>query len=127
MGARDPLSVFVRKFAVLRHLFWSVVTGTDIPLNTNIGGGLLLTHPNGVVIHSDAQIGVNCLIFQQVTIGTRGGGAPRIGNHVDIGAGARILGSVCVGDFARIGANAVVLTDVPTGKTAVGIPAKIVG
>lgn len=91
-------------------------------------GGLLLPHPNGVVIHHEALIGPNCLIFQQVTIG-RGhisGSVPQIGGRVDIGAGAKILGAVKIGDHARIGANAVVLQDVPEGKTAVGIPAAIV-
>ncbi len=127
-GSRNPLFVFARKIAVLRHRFWSAVTGNDIPLNTRIGGGLLLPHPSGVVIHHGALIGPDCLIFQQVTIG-RGhvsGCVPQIGGHVDIGAGAKILGTVKIGDHARIGANAVVLQDVPESKTAVGIPAVIV-
>jgi serine O-acetyltransferase len=105
---------------------WSVVTGADIPINCQIGGGLRMPHPNGIVIHQDAVIGPNCLIFQQVTIGMRdGSGAPRIGGHVDVGAGAKILGSVTIGNHAKIGANAVVLSDVPEGATAVGIPAKV--
>lgn len=87
---------------------------------------MLLPHPNGIVIHAQAQIGPNCLIFQQVTIGTRSDGMlPVIGGHVDIGAGAKILGNVRIGDHACIGANAVVLNDVPAGQTAVGIPAVI--
>lgn len=86
-----------------------------------------MPHPNGVVIHPNALIGPNCLIFQQVTIGTREGEmVPVIGAHVDIGAGAKILGDVRVGDHALIGANAVVIADVPSGKTAVGIPAVMV-
>ena len=113
------------RFAVLRHRFWSVVTGADIPLNCQLGGGLLIPHPNGVVIHPAATIGPNCLIFQQVTIGWEHGAVPVIGGHVDIGAGAKILGNVRVGDHARIGANAVVLDDVPAGATAVGIPARV--
>ncbi len=126
-GSRNPLRILVRKYAVLRHMFWSVITGADIPINSQIGGGLLLPHPNGVVINPAARIGPNCLIFQQVTIGTRGGSmAPIIGGHVDIGAGAKILGGVRLGDHARIGANAVVLADIPAGKTAIGIPAVIV-
>lgn len=55
-------------FYVLQHRFWSVVTASDIPLNCQLGGGFLLTHPTGVVIHPDANIGPNCLILQQVTI-----------------------------------------------------------
>lgn len=115
----------LRVWLVLRHRFWSAVTGADIPLNCQIGGGLLLPHPNGVVIHPDARIGPNCLIFQQVTIGTiESGGTPVVGGHVDIGAGARLLGGIVVGDHARIGANAVVLTNVPAGAVAVGVPAR---
>jgi serine O-acetyltransferase len=112
-----------RKLLVLRHRFWSVVTGADIPLTCQIAGGLLIPHPNGIVIHPDARIGVNCLIFHQVTIGSRNAkGVPEIGGHVDIGAGAKILGPVKVGAHARIGANAVVISDVETGGTAVGYP-----
>ncbi len=82
----------------------------------------MIPHPNGVVIHPDAKIGVNCLIFQQVTIGSRGiPGLPEIAARVDIGAGAKILGPVKIGYGARIGANAVVLHDVDGGATAVGV------
>ena len=107
---------------VIQYRFWSVVTGADIPLNSQIEGGLLLVHPNGIVIHPTATIGVNCLIFQQVTIV----GGVKIGGHVDIGAGAKIIRPVTIGDNAQIGANAVVLNDVPSGATAIGIPAKII-
>lgn len=124
--SRNPLAVVLKKWAVLRHRFWSVVTGADIPLGSKIAGGLLLPHANGIVIHPDALIGPNCLIFQQVTIGTRGpGGAPQIGGHVDIGAGAKILGPVKIGNHVLIGANAVVLSDVPDNCMAVGIPAVV--
>lgn len=123
-GRRNPVSLVLKKFAVLRHRFWSVVTGSDIPVNTRIGGGLLLPHPNGIVIHPDCQIGPNCLILQQVTLGSGRGGVPTLGGHVDIGAGAKVLGRVHLHDHAVIGANAVVLSDVPPGVTAVGIPAR---
>lgn len=125
-ASRNPLRVLAKKIAVIRHRFWSVVTGADIPLNCQIGGGLLMPHPNGIVVHPAAVIGPNCLIFQQVTIGHRGAGVPAIGGHVDIGAGAKVLGPVTIGDHAVIGANAVVLTDVPAGAAAVGIPAKLI-
>jgi serine O-acetyltransferase len=116
------------KYWVLEHRFWSIVAGADIPLDSNIGAGLQLPHPTGVVIFPGAMIGPNCLISQQVTIGVGGPkpGAPVIGGHVDIGAGAKILGGVKIGDHARIGANAVVLEDVPSGATAAGVPARIV-
>jgi serine O-acetyltransferase len=104
-----------------------VVTGAEIPLNCSIGGGLLINHPNGIVIHPQAHIGVNCLISQQVTVGTGSkSGLPQIGGHVDIGAGAKILGPVRIGDHAAIGANAVVVSDVPSWAVAVGVPAKLV-
>lgn len=116
-----------RKISVLSHRFWSVVSAADIPVNSRIGRGLLIPHPQGIVINPEARIGERCLIFQQVTIGTIGGkrGAPVIGSNVDIGAGAKILGPVNIGDGAKIGANAVVLSDVPPGSVAVGIPAKV--
>ncbi len=119
--------VIGRKLAVLQHRFWSVVTGADIPVNTQIGGGIILPHPNGVVIHPATQVGPNCTLFQQVTLGVNRGrpGAPVIGGHVDIGPGARIFGPVRIGDHAVIGANAVVLSDVPAGAVAVGAPARI--
>jgi serine O-acetyltransferase len=118
-----PVARRIRRAIVLRHRFWSVVTGADIPLNCQIGGGLLIPHPNGIVIHPDATIGVNCLIFQQVTVGHRGRSKlalPKIGGHVDIGAGAKILGGVEIGAHARIGPNAVVLKDVEPGAVAEG-------
>ena len=110
------------RWNVIQHRFWSVVTATDIPLNCQIQGGLLLPHPNGIVIHPSAAIGPNCLILQQVTIVAD----VKIGGQVDIGAGAKIIRSVTIGDRALIGANAVVMCDVPPGTTAVGIPAKII-
>jgi serine O-acetyltransferase len=125
-GSRHPWHALMRRLAVVRHQFWSVITGADIPLTCRIGGGLLLPHPNGVVIHPAAEIGPNCLIFQQVTIGAAHGGVPCIAGHVDIGAGAKLLGAIRVHEHALIGANAVVLCDVPAGGTAVGIPARIV-
>lgn len=109
-----------RKRWALSHLFWSTITQCEIHLNTQIEGGLRLTHPTGIVIHPDAKIGPNCMIFQQVTLA----GAVELGGHVDIGAGAKLLGPLKVGDHARIGANAVVTGDVETGQTVVGIPAR---
>lgn len=115
-------------WAVLQHRLWSVVSGADIPLNCQIEGGLLLPHPNGIVIHPAAKIGPNCLIFQQVTLGTRGdGGAPVLAGHVDVGAGAKLLGSIHVGEHAQVGANSVVLNDVPPYGVAVGVPAVVKG
>lgn len=113
------------KLAAARHRFWSAIAGAEIPLNArHIAGGLLMPHPNGVVVHPEAQIGPNCLLFQQVTIGTGPRpGLPRLGGNVDVGPGAKILGGVTIGDHAIIGANAVVVSDVAAGAVVVGIPA----
>ena len=117
--SRWPWALPLRKWAVLRHRFWSVVTGADIPLGCRIGGGLVLPHPNGVVIHPGAEIGPNCMFFQQVTVGVARGGVPTIGGHVDLGAGAKVLGPIHVGSHARIGAHTLVIDDVQPGARVV--------
>ena len=123
---QGPISALVCFISKWRFRVWSVLCGTDIGLGASIGGGLRLPHPNGVVIHSDAIVGNNCMIMQQVTIGQLAAtGAPKIGNAVYIGAGAKVLGAICLGDHAAIGANAVVLINVPDSCTAVGVPARL--
>ena len=113
--------------ASARHVFWSIVTASDIQRTATLGKRLCLPHPTGVVIHRDAVIGDDCILMQQVTLGQLAEtGAPVIGSNVYIGAGAKVLGDITVGDGARIGANAVVLSNVPPQCTVVGIPAQIV-
>jgi serine O-acetyltransferase len=122
--AGGPLGALRAKLAVLRHRFWSVVSGADVPLGCRIAGGLLLPHPNGVVIHPKAVVGPNCTLFQQVTVGEGPKpGLPCLGGHVDVGPGAKILGGVTIGDHAAVGANAVVLSDVGRAVAVVGVPA----
>lgn len=123
---RGPVNRVLRGVAVLRHRFWGVITGADIPINTQIGGGLMLPHPNGIVIHPAVVLGPNCLIFQQVTLGWSRDGVPRLAGHVDVGAGAKLIGPISVGPHVEIGANAVVTKDVPAHSVAMGIPARIV-
>jgi len=125
-ASRAPWRIALQWWNILQHRIWSVVTGADIPLNSQLGGGLSMPHPNGIVIHPHATIGPNCLIFQQATIGEANGGVPTLEGHVDVGAGAKIIGNVVIGRHAKIGANAVVVCDVPPGATAVGVPARIV-
>jgi serine O-acetyltransferase len=121
------VSTTLCRWFFLQHRFWTVVSGADIPLTCQIGGGLLIPHPNGIVIHPDAKIGVNCLIFQQVTVGKARNcsDAPQIGGHVDIGAGAKILGPVQIGAHSRIGANAVVTRNVEEDSSVVAYASAI--
>jgi serine O-acetyltransferase len=104
-----------------------ITTGISLPAQTAIGKGLRIHHFGGIIVHSAASLGEHCTLYQGVTIGDLGGfgGVPRLGNHVVIGAGAKILGDIEVGDHCRIGANAVVRTSVPAGCVAVGVPAVI--
>jgi serine O-acetyltransferase len=122
-----PWHKLMRKIAKARHLFWSILTQSDIRPEASLGRNLMLPHPNGVVIHELSVIGDDCMIMQQVTIGMIGEDqVPKIGNRVYIGAGAKIIGKVSVGDDSRIGANAVVMKDVPPFCTAVGVPARVI-
>lgn len=104
--------------------------GIELPNSAIVGRRVVLEHQHGIVIHGSAVIGDDCYIRQGVTIGNRflhePLRAPHIGHRVNIGAGAKLLGGIVIGDDVNIGANAVVLQDVPAGATVVGIPAKIV-
>ncbi len=105
-------------------------TGIEIHPAAKIGSGLFIDHGTGVVIGETAEIGDNCTLYQGVTLGGTGKDIgkrhPTLGNNVMVGAGAKILGPFKVGDNAKIAANAVVLSEVPSDSTAVGIPARIV-
>lgn len=106
-----------------------VMTGIDLPCETTVGRRLRIEHFGGIIVSGDSVLGDDVVIRNGVTIGLRRTGergAPVLGNRVDIGAGAKILGNIRVGDDAVIGANAVVLQDVPCGALAVGIPARII-
>lgn len=100
----------------------------DLPSTAKIGKGTVFRHNGlGCVIHHNAVIGEGCNIYQNVSIAGRDGrGVPVLGDGVEVGCGACILGGVFIGNNARIGANAVVISDVPENATAVGVPAKIV-
>jgi serine O-acetyltransferase len=103
-----------------------VLFGLEIPSGADIGGGLYIAHPIGTVI-MPRRIGRNCSIIAAVTIGMRSEWAfPDIGDNVFIGAGARVLGGIRVGNGAVVGANAVVIHDVPDGATVVGIPSRVI-
>ncbi len=106
------------------------LTGIEIHPACFIGKGLLIDHGSGVVIGETAIIGDDCTIFQGVTLGGTGKGRgkrhPTLCNGVFVGAGAKILGNIEIGNNVKIGANAVVLSDVPDGATAVGVPARVI-
>ena len=129
--------VLNRKRGILRtiqlKLYWlmsrivETLTGITLPLEARIGPGLRIYHFGNIVIHSQAVIGRNCTLRHGVTIGNRvpDGPAPVIEDNVDFGAYALVLGGVRIGNGAKIGAMTVVLSDVPPGATAVGVPARI--
>lgn len=105
-------------------------TGIEIHPGAKIGKGLFIDHGMGVVIGETAEVGEDVTLYHNVTLGgtgkEKGKRHPTVGNHVIIGTGAKILGPVTIGDNSRIGAGAVVLEDIPSYATAVGVPAKIV-
>lgn len=107
-----------------------LVTGIEIHPGAKIGKGLVIDHGAGVVIGETAEIGDNCTIYQGATLGGTGKDVgkrhPTLGNNVMIGAGAKVLGPLYIGDNSKVAANAVVLKEIPENSTAVGIPAKVV-
>src|SRR4029077_3967609 len=107
--------------------FIEMTTGISIPAEATIGKGLRIHHFGGIIVHSTTVVGECCTIYHGVTLGDRGGwgGAPRVGNRVLIGAGAKLIGGIVIGDDCVIGANAVVHTSVPAGHIAVGVPAVV--
>jgi serine O-acetyltransferase len=122
---RAPFSILYRAlFRKIRNTY-----GIEVPYTVQLGRRVIIEHQNAIVIHGDCSIGDDCIIRQGVTMGNRyldhPFDAPKLGARVNVGAGAKIFGNVIIGDDVNIGANAVVLSDIPSGKTAVGIPAKI--
>lgn len=107
-----------------------IATGIEIHPGASIGRGVFIDHGAGVVIGETAEVGDNCTIYQDVTLGGTGKDSgkrhPTLGKNVMVGAGAKVLGPFKVGDRAKIAAGAVVLDEVPADSTAVGIPARVV-
>ena len=118
---------FLARFVSQWSRFW---TGIEIHPGAKIGRRLVIDHGMGIVIGETAEVGDDCLIYHGVTLGgtgkDQGKRHPTIGNNVLISAGAKVLGPFTVGDGARIAANAVVLSEIPKGATAVGVPAHVV-
>jgi serine O-acetyltransferase len=121
---RKPLSLVYK----LLRLFSEILTSVELPCETRVGRRLVIEHAFDIVVSGDAVLGDDVVLRNGVTIGLRHRGhrgSPTIGNRVDIGAGAKLLGPISIGDDAAIGANAVVITDVPAGHVAVGVPARV--
>ena len=125
---RGVMRFFYRRlFVRIRNRY-----GIEIPAAAQLGRRIVIEHQHGIVVHGHCVIGNDCRIRQGVTLGNKLGGdrrhdAPILGERVDVGAGAKVLGKITIGDDARIGANAVVLLNVPAGATAVGVPATVRG
>ena len=123
---RAPISLVVNSL----HRFVRNVYGIEIPVNVRLGRRVSIDHQSGIVIHGNTEIGDDCRIRHNTTMGIRSmddlTAAPVLEQGVDVGAGAVILGRIRLGAYSTIGANAVVLCDVPSGALAVGVPAKIV-
>ncbi|NHC13435.1 serine acetyltransferase [Motilibacter deserti] len=115
------------------RVYWPVyrlvetLTGITLDKTTEVGAGLRIYHFGGIVVHPKARLGQHVTLRQGTTIGERktGAGAPRIGDSVEIGAHALVLGDISVGDGARVGAGALVIRDVAPGGVALGIESRI--
>lgn len=125
--------LYKRKLFFLARLISQVsrfFTGIEIHPGAQIGKGLFIDHGMGVVIGETAEVGDNVTLYHGVTLGGTGKDTgkrhPTVGNNVTIGSGAKILGPILIGDGVKVGANSVVLRDIPSNCTAVGIPAKII-
>ncbi len=127
--AHPVLKVAVYPVARLLLRRYGYRHGIDIPYTTAIGSGFYIGHFGGIVVNSRAVIGKNCNISQQVTLGqaNRGPrqGYPTIGDNTYIGPGAKIVGSVKIGDNVAVGANCVVTKDVPDNGVVVGVPGRV--
>lgn len=123
------LGQFIRLIYFFLFKAIEIITGISISVNARIGRGLYIGHFGQIFISNEVEMGEHCSLGQGVTIGMAGlgkKGAPKIGNNVYIGAGAKILGKIVLGDNVHVGANAVVVKDAPDNATVVGVPGKII-
>jgi len=118
-------------FSGIYHVLYKLIqilTGIELPCEVEIGRNFVIDHFGGIIISGYATFGDNCRIRNGVVVGLRrvdDPAAPAIGNNVDIGAGAKLLGRIRIGNNVLIGANAVVVTDVPDDSVAIGVPATV--
>lgn len=104
-------------FDVFLGIIKTIVSDTTIPSDIEVGKGLFLPHPNGIILNNRVKIGENVSIFQQVTLGEWHDGFPQIGDNCAIFAGAKIFGNIKIGNNSKIGANCVVSTDINENST----------
>jgi serine O-acetyltransferase len=123
-----PLRLVLSASGLLVLRLTEVLTGIELPPGVEVGPRLRIWHGGNIVINPGVVIGADCVLRQGVTIGNvdLDGPVPRLGDGVNVGAYAQILGDITVGDGAKIGALSVLLQDVPPGATAVGVPARII-
>jgi serine O-acetyltransferase len=127
LGFRGIHGWLTSKVYGLMFLWIRVTTGIELNREVRVGKGFHLVHSGNTKIHPGVVIGERCGIMHDVTLGTIPDkrGAPTVGDDVFIGAGAKVLGPVHLGDRCRVAANSLVIVDVPAGATAVGVPARI--
>lgn len=124
-------SLIRKPFSLLYKVLFKLVqilTGVEVPCEVSLGENFKIDHFGGIIISGYAVIGNNCRIRNGVVIGLKDVScpcAPVLGDNVDIGAGAKLLGKITIGNNVKVGANAVVLCDIPDNSIAVGVPAKI--
>ena len=122
-----PLRVFFGALARIIGIPWRWLFNVGLPSSAKIGGGLCLIHPRNILVSHQIEIGEDCLIFHEVTLGTGPvPGTPRIGDRVDLFVGARILGGVTIGNDVQVGANCVVTRDVPDGGVVMTAAPRII-
>ena len=128
-GIRPPLlRKFFSFFYRIAFKLVQMTAGIELPCEVEIGRNFVIDHSGGIVVSGFARFGDDCRIRTGVVVGLARVDdpcAPVLGNNVDVGAGAKLLGRIRIGDNVRIGANAVVVTDVPADSIAVGVPARI--
>jgi putative colanic acid biosynthesis acetyltransferase WcaB len=132
-GSRKGLLfIILLPYLILYRLIVEWILGIEIPYKTQIGGGLILYHGQGLVINDGTIIGKNCTLRHNTTIGNKElptgklTDSPKIGNGVNIGSNVCIIGPISIGDNVIIGAGSVVTKDIPKNSVAVGNPARII-
>lgn len=122
---RKPLSLCYK----ILYKIVQILTGIELPCEVKVGDNFRIDHFGSIVISGYASFGDNCIVRNGVTVGLKNikeKCAPQIGNNVNIGAGAKLLGRITIGNNVDIGANAVVIQSIPDNSLAVGIPAKVI-